>query len=89
MGLGVPRGGMAALPSTVLRLTRIAQEWLRSLTGYAAATYNDKLHLLKGIYDCIGHDCGIIRNPFAGCPLKIKTTVHGHASGRLHVECHY
>lgn len=57
---------------------RLAQEWLRSLDekGYAAATYNDKLHLLKGFFNRIGYDCGIVRNPFAGCPSKIKTTVH-------------
>ena len=57
---------------------RIAQEWLRTLDdeGYAPATYNDKLHLLKGFFDRVGHDCGIIRNPFVGCPSKIKSTVH-------------
>jgi integrase len=57
---------------------RIAQEWLRTLDdkGYAPATYNDKLHLLKGFFDRIGHECGIVRNPFAGCPSKIKATVH-------------
>ncbi len=56
----------------------IAQAWLRSLVeeGYAAATYNDKLHLLKGLFERIGHECGVIRNPFAGCQTKIKTTVH-------------
>ncbi|VGO14641.1 hypothetical protein PDESU_03206 [Pontiella desulfatans] len=57
---------------------RMAQEWLRHLDelGYAAATYNDKLHLLKGFFDRIGHDAGVGRNPFAGCPTKLKTTVH-------------
>jgi integrase len=57
---------------------RMAQEWLRHLDelGYAAATYNDKLHLLKSFFDRMGHDAGIVRNPFAGCPTKVKTTVH-------------
>ena len=57
---------------------RIAEHWLRHLdeTGYAAATYNDKLHLVKGLFEKIGIHGGIISNPFAGCPTKIKTTVH-------------
>jgi integrase len=57
---------------------RMAQEWLRYLDelGYAAATYNDKLHLLKSFFDRMGHDAGIVRNPFAGCPTKVKATVH-------------
>ncbi len=57
---------------------KIAQDWLYSLDeqGYAAATYNDKLHLLKGLFDRIGHESGVIRNPFAGCQTKIKTTIH-------------
>jgi len=44
--------------------------------GFAAATYNDKMHLLKGFFDRIGPDAGIGRNPFSGCPTKLKTTVH-------------
>ena len=24
----------------------------------------------------MGHDAGIVRNPFASCPTKVKTTVH-------------
>ena len=57
---------------------RIAEHWLRHLdeTGYAAATYNDKLHLVKGLFEKVGLHGGIISNPFAGCPTKIKTTVH-------------
>lgn len=57
---------------------RIAREWLRHLDelGFAAATYNDKLHLLKGFFDRIGPDAGIGRNPFSSCPTKLKTTVH-------------
>ena len=57
---------------------RMAQEWLRHLDelGFAAATYNDKMHLLKGFFDRIGPDAGIGRNPFGNCPTKIKTTVH-------------
>jgi integrase len=57
---------------------RIAEHWLRHLeeSGYAAATYNDKLHLLKGLFQKVGIHGGIISNPFAGCPTKIKTTVH-------------
>ncbi|VGO23139.1 tyrosine-type recombinase/integrase [Pontiella sulfatireligans] len=57
---------------------RMAQEWLRHLDelGFAAATYNDKIHLLKGFFDRIGPDAGIGRNPFSSCPTKLKTTVH-------------
>lgn len=57
---------------------RIAEHWLRHLeeSGYAAATYNDKLHLLKGLFQKVGIHGGIISNPFSGCPTKIKTTVH-------------
>ncbi|MDF7824132.1 tyrosine-type recombinase/integrase [Pontiellaceae bacterium B12227] len=57
---------------------RMAQEWLRHLDelGYAAATYNDKMHLLKGFFERMGQDAGIGRNPFSNCPTKLKTTVH-------------
>ena len=44
--------------------------------GYAAATYNDKFHLLKGLFERVGVHGGIISTPFAGCLTKIKTTVH-------------
>ncbi|MFA7257205.1 MAG: tyrosine-type recombinase/integrase [Kiritimatiellales bacterium] len=67
------------LAKTLAQVTpRIAEHWLRHLeeTGYAAATYNDKLHLLKSLFEKVGIHGGIITNPFAGCPTKIKTTVH-------------
>jgi integrase len=56
----------------------MAREWLRSLEvrRYASATYNDKLHLLKGFFERIGHEAGVMKNPFSGCPTKIKKTMH-------------
>jgi integrase len=57
---------------------KMAREWLRSLEvrRYASATYNDKLHLLKGFFERIGHEAGVMKNPFSGCPTKIKKTMH-------------
>jgi integrase len=57
---------------------KMAREWLRSLEArrYASATYNDKLHLLKGFFERIGHEAGVMKNPFSGCPTKIKKTMH-------------
>lgn len=57
---------------------QMARGWLHSLEvkRYAPATYNDKLHLLKGFFERIGHESGVVRNPFSGCQTKIKKTMH-------------
>jgi len=56
----------------------MARGWLVTLDAkkYSAITYNDKLHILKGFFERIGDEAGVMRNPFAGCPTKIKNTVH-------------
>ncbi len=57
---------------------KMARDWLRHLedNGYAPATYNDKLHLLRGFFERIGNDAGTIRNPFAGIPARERNTIH-------------
>jgi integrase len=63
----------------VSQVTRImAQGWLSSLEAqkYSARTYNDKMYILKGFFERIGPDAGVVRNPFAGCLAKVKKTVH-------------
>jgi hypothetical protein len=57
---------------------KMAREWLRGLETkkYAPATYNDKLHLLRGFFERIGHEAGFIKNPFAGIPTKERNTIH-------------
>jgi integrase len=57
---------------------KMAREWLAELerNRNAPATYNDKLHLLKGFFERSGHEVGILQNPFAGCSTKIKNTIH-------------
>jgi integrase len=63
----------------VSQVTKImALGWLSSLEAqkYSARTYNDKMYILKGFFERIGSDAGVIRNPFAGCLAKVKKTVH-------------
>jgi integrase len=56
----------------------MARGWLATLDlkKYSSVTYNDKLHILKGFFDRIGDEAGVMRNPFAGCPTRIKKIVH-------------
>ena len=56
----------------------MAQNWLYSLEErkIAARTYNDKMYTLKGFFERIGPDSGVVRNPFGGCLAKVKKTVH-------------
>jgi integrase len=65
--------------SDVSQVTKnMARGWLASLDeqNYSASTYNDKLHILKGFFDRIGDEAGVIRNPFSGCQTKIKRPLH-------------
>lgn len=56
---------------------KMAREWLQSIeTHYAAATYNELRNLLKSFFERIGHDAGVVKNPFSGCTTKIKKTIH-------------
>lgn len=56
----------------------MAQSWLYSLEErkIAARTYNDKMYVMKGFFERIGPDAGVVRNPFGGCLAKVKKTVH-------------
>lgn len=56
----------------------MAQNWLYSLEErkIAARTYNDKMYVMKGFFERIGPDAGVVRNPFGGCLAKVKKTVH-------------
>ena len=63
----------------VSQVNRImAQGWLSSLEAQknSARTYNDKMYVLKGFFERVGSEAGVIRNPFAGCLAKVKKTVH-------------
>jgi integrase len=63
----------------VSQVNRImAQGWLSSLEAQknSARTYNDKMYVLKGFFERVGSDAGVIRNPFAGSLAKVKKTVH-------------
>ncbi len=56
---------------------KIAKEWLQGIADqFAPATYNDYRNLLKGFFDRVGHEGGVIKNPFAGCGTKVKKTIH-------------
>jgi len=56
---------------------KMAREWLHSVEDhYAPATYNELRNLLKGFFERVGHEAGVIRNPFLGCATKIKKTIH-------------
>ena len=57
---------------------KMAGEWLRELDKkkYAPATYNDKMKLLKRFFGKLGPDVGIVRNPFAGIPVRDAETIH-------------
>ena len=56
----------------------MSRGWLSSLDAqnYSASTYNDKLHIVKSFFDRVGDEAGVSRNPFAGCPTKVKQPVH-------------
>lgn len=63
----------------VSQVNRImAQGWLSSLEAQknSARTYNDKMYILKGFFERVGSEAGVVRNPFAGCLAKVKKTVH-------------
>ena len=47
--------------------------------NYPAVTFVsqvNKMYVLKGFFERVGSDAGVVRNPFAGCLAKVKKTVH-------------
>ena len=66
----------AKLMSQITR--RMALGWMKNLDdqGMAGSTYNTKLSLLKGIFEKLGPEAGVISNPFRGIPYHEKNTMH-------------
>ena len=64
---------------TMSQVTRkMALAWMKDLDdmGMAGATYNTKLSLLKGIFEKLGSDAGVLTNPFNGIPFHETNTMH-------------
>jgi len=64
---------------TMSQITRkMALSWMKDLDdmGMAGATYNTKLSLLKGIFEKLGADAGVLTNPFNGIPFHETNTMH-------------
>ena len=65
--------------TTMSQITRkMALAWMKSLDdlGMAGATYNTKLSLLKGIFEKLGSEAGVLTNPFNGIPFHETNTMH-------------
>jgi integrase len=57
---------------------KMALAWMRDLDAkkQSSATYNVKLSLLRGLFEKIGPQAGVLANPFAGIPYHETSTVH-------------
>lgn len=57
---------------------KMALAWMRDLDGkgQSSATYNVKLSLLRGLFEKIGPQAGVLSNPFTGIPYHETSTVH-------------
>lgn len=57
---------------------KMALAWMRDLDArkLSSATYNTKLSLLRGLFEKIGPQAGVLTNPFAGIPYHETSTVH-------------
>ena len=65
--------------TTMSQITRkMSLAWMKSLDdlGMAGATYNTKLSLLKGIFEKLGTEAGVLTNPFNGIPFHETNTMH-------------
>ncbi|QHI70111.1 tyrosine-type recombinase/integrase [Tichowtungia aerotolerans] len=52
--------------------------WLTSLNErkLSGASYNVKLSVMRGLFEQLGPEAGILKNPFAGIPYRSLKTVH-------------
>ena len=52
--------------------------WLTSLNErkMSGASYNVKLSVMRGLYEQLGPEAGILKNPFVGIPYRALHTVH-------------
>jgi integrase len=52
--------------------------WLASLSErkLSGATYNMKLSVMRGLFEQLGHEAGILKNPFASIPYRMLHTIH-------------
>jgi integrase len=66
----------AKLMSQITR--RMALGWMKDINdkGMSATSYNVKLSLVRGIFEQLGPEAGMIANPFAGIPYRALNTVH-------------
>jgi integrase len=56
----------------------MALGWMRDLDAkkMSSATYNVKLSLLRGLFEKLGSQAGVISNPFSGIPYHELNTIH-------------
>jgi integrase len=66
----------ATMMSQITR--RMALGWMKDINdqGMSATSYNVKLSLLRGIFEQLGPEAGVLANPFAGIPYRALNTVH-------------
>jgi len=66
----------AKLMSQITR--RMALGWMKAINdeGLSAPSYNVKLSLVRGIFEQLGPEAGVMSNPFAGIPYRALNTVH-------------
>ncbi|MGE4489222.1 MAG: tyrosine-type recombinase/integrase [Kiritimatiellales bacterium] len=66
----------ATLMSQITR--RMALGWMKDINdkGMSAASYNVKLSLIRGIFEQLGPEAGVLTNPFTGIPYRALNTVH-------------
>lgn len=52
--------------------------WLTSLNArkLSGASYNVKLSVMRGLFEQLGPEAGILKNPFAGIPYRTLHTIH-------------
>ena len=56
----------------------MALGWMKDINdkGMSAASHNVKLSVVRGIFEQLGSEAGIITNPFKGIPYRTLNTVH-------------
>ena len=66
----------AKLMSQITR--RMAMGWMKDINdrGMSATSYNVKLSLVRGIFEQLGPEAGVLSNPFRGIPYRALNTVH-------------
>ena len=57
---------------------KMALDWVKHLREipYSGASHNIKLSVVRGLFEQLGPEAGILSNPFAGIPYQPLNTVH-------------